>query len=295
MGAEDALRDAAKQVQRNPRLSINLLSNNPYMARLHPGSVMTVCPALIMVCWLCCVIKALRQWDSTLAFADNRIPSERSVIVPPARARYLAEIAETVRVYHKDTQDQVRVARKQQLQAAAQMLGESRWAPRQPHRAAKRQTFRREQASVGELVNVQGRLSRRGTAETSASGKEIRTRLGSETLSGNWILRVALPEYEDDGEILKFIKRENLPGFFPFTAGVFPFKREGEDPARMFAGEGDPARTNRRFKNFRNILTPNVFRRHLIASRSMVLTLRLGQISTARLATPVFRSLLWTI
>ena len=72
--------------------------------------------------------------------------------------------------------------------------------------------------------------------------------MGSESLSGNWISRVSLPQYEDDGEILKFLKRENLPGYFPFTAGVFPFKREGEDPARMFAGEGDPARTNRRFK-----------------------------------------------
>ena len=72
--------------------------------------------------------------------------------------------------------------------------------------------------------------------------------LGSESLSGNWIPRVSVPQYEDDGEILKFLKRENLPGLFPYTAGVFPFKREGEDPARMFAGEGDPARTNRRLK-----------------------------------------------
>ncbi|MBT4491912.1 MAG: methylmalonyl-CoA mutase, partial [Gammaproteobacteria bacterium] len=84
--------------------------------------------------------------------------------------------------------------------------------------------------------------------ETTSSGKEIRTRLGSETLSGNWISRVAVPPFEDDGEVLKFLKRENMPGLFPYTAGVFPFKREGEDPARMFAGEGDAARTNRRFK-----------------------------------------------
>ena len=72
--------------------------------------------------------------------------------------------------------------------------------------------------------------------------------MSSESLSGNRISRVSVPQYEDDGEILKFLKRENLPGLFPYTAGVFPFKREGEDPARMFAGEGDPARTNRRLK-----------------------------------------------
>ena len=79
-------------------------------------------------------------------------------------------------------------------------------------------------------------------------GKEIHTKLTRESLSGNKIPRVALPRSTDHGELVKFWRNENLPGYFPFTAGVFPFKRDGEDPARMFAGEGDPARTNRRFK-----------------------------------------------
>jgi isobutyryl-CoA mutase len=78
--------------------------------------------------------------------------------------------------------------------------------------------------------------------------KELRTELTRETLSGTLIPRVALPRFADHGELLRFLRSENLPGYFPFTAGVFPFKREGEDPARMFAGEGDPFRTNRRFK-----------------------------------------------
>ena len=78
--------------------------------------------------------------------------------------------------------------------------------------------------------------------------REIRTALTRESLSGNRIRRVALPRYEDHGELLRFLRAENLPGRFPFTAGVFPFKRDGEDPARMFAGEGDAFRTNRRFK-----------------------------------------------
>ncbi|HEY3469622.1 MAG TPA: methylmalonyl-CoA mutase family protein, partial [Amycolatopsis sp.] len=78
--------------------------------------------------------------------------------------------------------------------------------------------------------------------------KELRTQLWRDTLSGNRIPRVALPRYAESGELLSFLRRENLPGYFPYTAGVFPFKREGEDPARMFAGEGDPFRTNRRFK-----------------------------------------------
>ena len=78
--------------------------------------------------------------------------------------------------------------------------------------------------------------------------RELHTELSRETLSGTVIPRVALPRYADHGELLRFLREENLPGYFPFTAGVFPFKREGEDPARMFAGEGDPFRTNRRFK-----------------------------------------------
>src|SRR3954449_3667817 len=77
--------------------------------------------------------------------------------------------------------------------------------------------------------------------------RELRTRLTRETLSGNRVRRVALPTTADDGELLAFLRRENLPGRFPFTGGVFPFKRTGEDPARMFAGEGDAFRTNRRF------------------------------------------------
>lgn len=76
--------------------------------------------------------------------------------------------------------------------------------------------------------------------------REIRTRITRESLSGNLIHRVALPRYTDHGELVRFWRKENLPGFFPFTAGVFPFKRDNEDPARMFAGEGDPFRTNRR-------------------------------------------------
>ena len=78
--------------------------------------------------------------------------------------------------------------------------------------------------------------------------KEIHTSLVRESLSGNRIRRVSLPRYSDDGDLVSFLRRENLPGYFPFTAGVFPFKRDNEDPARMFAGEGDPFRTNTRFK-----------------------------------------------
>jgi methylmalonyl-CoA mutase len=77
---------------------------------------------------------------------------------------------------------------------------------------------------------------------------EIRVPLYTESLSHQKIPKISLPRFKDPGEIYRWLRRENLPGYFPFTAGVFPMKRVGEDPTRMFAGEGDPARTNRRFK-----------------------------------------------
>jgi methylmalonyl-CoA mutase len=83
---------------------------------------------------------------------------------------------------------------------------------------------------------------------TLANDRRVRTELTFTTLSGSRVPRVAVPRFEDQGEQLRWLMRENLPGYFPYTAGVFPFKRENEDPARMFAGEGDPFRTNRRFK-----------------------------------------------
>ena len=94
--------------------------------------------------------------------------------------------------------------------------------------------------------------------------QEIHTALTRESLSGNKIRRVALPRFTDHGELVRFWRRENLPGYFPFTAGVFPFKRDDEDPARMFAGEGDPFRTNRRFK----LLSPKGSRRRGCRRRS---------------------------
>ncbi|GAA3318740.1 hypothetical protein GCM10020331_022780 [Ectobacillus funiculus] len=77
--------------------------------------------------------------------------------------------------------------------------------------------------------------------------KETRTKLKVKTLSGTEIPKVALPKYRDYGEILRWVRKENVPGEFPYTAGVFPFKRSDEDPKRQFAGEGTPERTNRRF------------------------------------------------
>ena len=248
-GAEDARRDVAKQVQRNREAWEQSPGDLPVYgtiaSRFGDDGVSAAYHGLLKILRA----QGLRAWESKLPCPDIRVPSERSVIVPASRVRYLAEIAETVRGYHAGTREQARIAReRQQLRGTLRMLGEA-------NDSISLLIEQKEQALTPENRQLldnwpavkQGYQGEEKVA-TTASGKEVRTRLGSESLSGSWISRVALPGYEDEGEILSFLKRENLPGFFPYTAGVFPFKREEEDPARMFAGEGDAAKTNRRFK-----------------------------------------------
>jgi methylmalonyl-CoA mutase len=170
-------------------------------------------------------------------------------VVPSGRVRYLAEITEAVRGYHAETEQLAAAAsRVQRLEAVAAELegGDPGDVPvlldgarkALPHGVADQLTAWPE---VVESYSGDERVTR-------VRDREIVTALTRESLSGNKIPRVALPRFTDHGELVRFWRRENLPGMFPFTAGVFPFKREGEDPARMFAGEGDPFRTNRRFK-----------------------------------------------
>ncbi len=181
--------------------------------------------------------------------AVGKTSTDAAAVIPPAKSGYLAEIAGSVRDYHQKTTDQAAAARRvQQLTAVrGELSGDHERA------VASLQEQAEDQVS-GENKKL---LERWPAVVESYSGdeqvvrirdSELRTRLTRESLSGSKVPRVALPRFTDHGELLRFLREENLPGYFPFTAGVFPFKREGEDPARMFAGEGDPFRTNRRFK-----------------------------------------------
>ena len=248
-GAEDALRDVAKQVQRNRETFDQSPAEQPVYgtiaSRFGDDGVLAAYHGMLAVLRS----KGLRQWQSALPFVDNRIPSQRSVIVPEDRSRYLSEISEIIQSYHRETVDQVRIAReRQQLRATLQMLGDSDERIEVLVKQRNDELTGENRLLLENWPEFKASYQGEERTETLSSGKEVLTRLGLETLSGNWVSRVAVPEYQDEGEILKFIKRENLPGYFPFTAGVFQFKREGEDPARMFAGEGDPMRTNTRFK-----------------------------------------------
>lgn len=249
-GALDALRDVAKQYQRNRELWSMSPDQMPVYgtqaSRFNDDGVTALYHGLLPKL----AELGLKVETGKLQAPAQRYSSGKNVIVPPARSRYLAEIADTVRGYHRRVGTQVKLAReRQQLQEAKRMLAA----------AGKNTDFddviaQRDNAMDGEaraLVASWPQLQATYAGDehvVKIRDKEIRTRLISTTLSGNPVRKVALPRFEDHGEILRFLMLENVPGSFPYTAGVFPFKREGEDPTRMFAGEGDAFRTNRRFK-----------------------------------------------
>ncbi|HEV7759295.1 MAG TPA: fused isobutyryl-CoA mutase/GTPase IcmF [Acidimicrobiales bacterium] len=185
-----------------------------------------------------------------LAPVTARVPSGTSAVVPPARARHLAEVAEAVRDYHRATAAQVEVAGRRQA------LGQTRALLA----AADKDTTDIDglvARADGELDATSRRLLEGWPATVEAySGdehvvtvrdREIHTVLHKESLAGTAVPKVALPRFAGDADLLRWLRSENLPGSFPFTGGVFAFKREGESPTRMFAGEGEAARTNRRF------------------------------------------------
>jgi len=249
-GAQDALRDVAKQYQRNRELWSMDPEQMPVYgtqaSRFNDDGVTALYHGLLPAL----AQRGLRVEASRLEQPAQQHSSGKNVIVPPARARYLAEIADTVRGYHRNTGRQVKLAReRQQLSETKRMLA-----------AVNREVvlddliLERDNAMDGEAKSL---LASWPQLQQTYAGdehvvkirdKEIRTKLIQTTLSGTRVRKVALPKYEDHGEILRFLMLENVPGAFPYTAGVFPFKREGEDPTRMFAGEGDAFRTNRRFK-----------------------------------------------
>jgi methylmalonyl-CoA mutase len=175
--------------------------------------------------------------------------SNQSTIIPPKRVRYLAEIAETIGEYDEWVNTQAAIAR--QLYHLDGTLS-AVLTPTAVEELKKIQTGLQEKLHPGNkklLDNwsaVKDRYSKE-FYEFKVRDKVIRQPLTYKSLSGTILSKVLLPKYNDWGDILKWQLQENVPGEFPFTAGVFPLKREGEDPTRMFAGEGGPERTNRRF------------------------------------------------
>ncbi|MDE2616144.1 MAG: methylmalonyl-CoA mutase family protein [Burkholderiales bacterium] len=254
-GAADALRDVAKQVQRNREAWSTPPDQMPVFgtmaARFNDDGVTALYQALkVRLAALGLKLEAGR-----LPVVSVRHSSNQSPIVPGARTRYLAEISDTVRGYKRRARAQARLAREiQQLKAAATMLKEEKPDRAKAAEAAIDLAQSRELQMDADASRLLAqwpamRLAYAGDEYVvKIRDKEIRTALTTKSLSGTTIRKVALPPYEDHGEILKWLMLDNVPGSYPYTAGTFAFKRENEDPTRMFAGEGDPFRTNRRFK-----------------------------------------------
>jgi methylmalonyl-CoA mutase len=254
-GAADALRDVAKQVQRNQEAWGKRAEEMPVFgtmaSRFNDDGVTALYQALLPRLQAL----GLPVRPGTLPPVGTRHSTHQVAIVPGARVRYLADIADTVRGYKQRAIAQSRLAREvQQLFAAAEMLRVDK-----PTRApaaeacidlAQKREERLDPAARKLLAQWPAMQKAYAGDEyvVKIRDKEIRTQLTHTTLSGNKVRKVALPQYEDHGEILKWLLLDNVPGSFPYTAGVFAFKRENEDPTRMFAGEGDAFRTNKRFK-----------------------------------------------
>ncbi len=197
----------------------------------------------------------MKTGDSILPKVTTRHSTNQTPIVPPQRTRYLAEISDTVRGYKKRAHEQAKLAREiQQLRESVRMLHED-----DPERSGAKKTVERvaeereakQDKRSRKLLDMWPQMQKAYAGDeyvVKIRDRELRTKLTTTSLSGTKIRKVALPHYEDHGELLRWMLLENVPGSFPYTAGVFAFKRENEDPTRMFAGEGDSFRTNKRFK-----------------------------------------------
>lgn len=196
------------------------------------------------------------DWKTTLY--QNAEPAEdlhTQAIIPGRRQRYLSEISETIENYHDWAEQQVEVASKlDQVEGTLQQL--ENWNPDEKPVIGEKLSEMREHWVERLDPLPKGILDgwdelyekyQQDQFEVQVRDKVFKNDLYRTSLSGTKIPRISLPKTKNSGERLRFALKENLPGYFPFTAGVFPFKREGEDPTRMFAGEGTPERTNKRF------------------------------------------------
>ena len=268
-GALDALRDVKKQYQRNHNLwevnpdempvfgTIASQFNDPGMNSLYK-SIMDK-------------IVDVTQIDLHSNFEITREMSEKIYVIPPSRTRYLSEIAESNRKYDETTLSQVEVAQKLYgiFKTIETVLGQKPAFNKAgideslfPIGNEEKMNFLK--LLVKEFDRVKMNLDpyhwemiltwdakvlkyKNPVYSFKVRDKEIKIQTHTESLSHSQIPKIALPKYQAWGDILKWCLQENVPGEFPFTAGLYPFKREGEDPTRMFAGEGGPERTNRRF------------------------------------------------
>lgn len=250
-GALDALQAVKKQYQRNHVLFDQPLENMPVYAtkasQFNDWGTTELYNQLIQK-----VNKVLETTQNEIRFAEyvEQNVAEDSTIIPPKRVRYLSEIVETNHAYDQEVVEQALIARKlYQLRGAKHILEDD---------ATTQELIEKRYQKIKKDLNQENIYFLNGWHEFKLQheadeyiylvrGKEIKVQTKSESLSHLKIPKIALPKFQDWGDLIRWKGQENVPGAFPYTAGIYPFKRTGEDPTRMFAGEGGPERTNRRF------------------------------------------------
>ena len=252
-GALDALRDVKKQYQRNHQLwdqdpeampvfgTIASQFNDPGMNRLYRKLIDKLNE------------KLEAGFESKFEITGEM--SEKIYIIPPARTRYLSEISESIRNYNQWVKDQAEIAQRLfAIRKSLETLDASDLAEKAPVKLALDKLYEQTELKLdGQNKKALQEWPRkvqqfRDEVYTyKVRDKEVKVKTFTESLSRTHIPKIATPKFEAWGEVLRWSLQENFPGEFPFTAGVYPFKRTEEDPTRMFAGEGGPERTNRRF------------------------------------------------
>jgi methylmalonyl-CoA mutase len=243
-GALDALHDVRKQYKRNHNQFMAKDDELPVVgtiaAQFNDPGVNHLFEVLINT------INAKGHTHFKVEHTSAKATSTKSQIIPPARVRYLAEIAENNEAYDAWVNEQAAIASK--LYKLKGIVGELK--NNEEIKSLISQYENQLHAETKKLVDGWEELKTKYQAETfgfQVRDKVLQLPFTYKSLSGTSIRKVYLPRYSDWGDILKWQLQENVPGEFPYTAGVFPLKREGEDPTRMFAGEGGPERTNKRF------------------------------------------------
>lgn len=252
-GALDALRDVRKQYQRNHNLWDEAVDSMPVFGTIasqfnDPG---------MNTLYKVIIDKVKERTGASLdsKFEITKEMSEKIYVIPPERTRYLSEISENNRSYDKWVDKQVSVADKLDgLQRSIATLQESIIDDKDRLIKGLQETFEAVKRDIDpyNFEIIQNWEAKKATYTApefifKVRDKELKMETHTTSLSQSQIPKIALPKYKSWGDILRWSLQENVPGEFPYTAGLFPFKREGEDPTRMFAGEGGPERTNRRF------------------------------------------------
>ncbi len=252
-GALDALQAVRKQFQRNHTAFDQPLENMPVYStkasQFNDWGTTEVYNALIKK-----INETLQQNNNGEAEKFNEYVeqnvSDDTTVIPPKRVRYLSEIVENNKGYDKTSEEQAKIAQKlYMIDGAKSFITDDEAASEKLEKV-----FIKTKKNLTEentaFLHGWHRFKEEMKADTYSyfvRGKEIKVNTTSESLSGLKIPKIALPKFQDWGDLIRWKSQENVPGEFPYTAGIYPFKRTGEDPTRMFAGEGGPERTNRRF------------------------------------------------